>query len=38
MVAVGSKVLETEQYLSKDNCAALAAFSSSIDPSKKKTT
>jgi len=38
MVAVGSNVLETEQYFSKDNCAALAAFSSLIGPSRKKTT
>jgi hypothetical protein len=38
IVAVGSKVLETEQYFSKDNLAALAALSSLIGPSKKKTT
>jgi hypothetical protein len=34
MVAVGSNVLETEQYFSKESCAAFAALSSLISPSK----
>jgi hypothetical protein len=33
MVAVGSNVLETEQYF-KESCAAFAALSSFISPSK----